>query len=94
MHQHVRRFEANAGHSSQQPNHRMRPFGRRLFEPLQTGRLNLSVVEALRSRFSHGEFVSPSESRPALPSFVDSLWTHPGDEGQRYASLLWYRDPE
>src|SRR5271165_1685834 len=22
------------------------------------------------------------------------LWTHPGDEGQRYASLLWYRDPE
>src|SRR5271166_3992074 len=27
-------------------------------------------------------------------SSVDSLWTHPGDEGQRYASLLWYRDPE
>ena len=25
---------------------------------------------------------------------MDSLWTHPGDEGQRYASLLWYRDPE
>ena len=36
---------------------------------------------------------------PIAPAFVpsikmDSLWTHPGDEGQRYASLLWYRDPE
>ena len=41
MHQHVRRFDANADHTGQQSNHRMRLFGRRLFEPLQTGRLNL-----------------------------------------------------
>jgi hypothetical protein len=38
---HVRRFEANADHSSRQSNHRMRPFGGRPFEPPQTGRLNL-----------------------------------------------------
>src|SRR5271166_3473428 len=25
---------------------------------------------------------------------IATEWTHPGDEGQRYASLLWYRDPE
>jgi hypothetical protein len=41
MHQHIRRFDANADHASQQSNHRMRLCRRRPFQPLQAGYLNL-----------------------------------------------------
>src|SRR6266481_2805285 len=41
MHQHVRRFDTNANHAGQQPNHRMRFFLRSLLQPLRTRLLNL-----------------------------------------------------
>src|SRR6266567_4153243 len=41
MHQHVRRFDANADNTGEQSDHRMRFFLRSLFQPLRTRLLNL-----------------------------------------------------